>query len=160
MDGGVFHWGSADDSVVGAEEGLVAVVVACIGLGASSRGVRVVASFDSWRCRRTACKRASVFACWSATLACAARASSSAALRAASCCCSSSAPRLASAWVRSSSRWSQILWRSAVCCCCNCAVCCACMIMSSRRDCVPCWSSARIACVSCWCRRVICASSL
>ena len=47
MSGGVFHWGSADDSVVGAEEELVAVVVTCMGLGASSRGVRVVASFDS-----------------------------------------------------------------------------------------------------------------
>ena len=47
MSGGVFHWGAADDAVVGVEEELVAVVVACIGLGAFSRGVRVVASFDS-----------------------------------------------------------------------------------------------------------------
>ena len=47
MSGGVFHWGAASGSFVGAEEELVAVVVACIGLGASSRGVRVVASFDS-----------------------------------------------------------------------------------------------------------------
>ena len=45
----MFHWRSADDSGVGAEEVPVAAVGAVVVLSASSRGVRVVANFDSWR---------------------------------------------------------------------------------------------------------------
>ena len=46
------HWSSADDSDVGTEEEPVAAVGVGVVLGASSRGVRVVVSFDSWRCKK------------------------------------------------------------------------------------------------------------
>ena len=57
----MFHWRTVGGSGVGVEEEAVLVVGAAVVLGASSRGVRVASSLDSWRCRRTACRRASVF---------------------------------------------------------------------------------------------------
>ena len=130
--GGVFQWGSSGGSWGGVGVGAVVVVFSAT-LGDSSLGVRVGAILDSCRCRSTAWRRASVFACWSADLACAALASAAAASRAAACWLRSSAWRVAFAWAWAWSRSAQVRWRSSTCCCCCWAVCCVWVRMSWRR---------------------------